>query len=347
VFLKVIRVLLFPISVIYDLITRLRNHLFDSGYKPSFQFDVLTISVGNLNVGGSGKTPMVEYLIRLLLPEFKIATLSRGYRRGTRGFRLASESDNAATLGDEPFQLFRKFGSSIKVAVGEERALAIPNILHECPEVNCILLDDAYQHRTVRPHTSILLTEFDRPFHRDHLMPTGNLREARSGAKRADLVVVTKCPGDLRDEQIDAYQAAIRKYISNKPVFFSQITYDSPIAFGVEKTISKSVVLVSGIAHADLLKEHLLKRYDIVKHFHFPDHHVYSEKEASEIVNISRQHQASILTTEKDMVRLIHPSVEPLFASSPLFYIPIRFEFLRNGADFDRLVLQMAKSALK
>lgn len=346
-FLKVIRVLLFPFSVVYDLITRLRNHLFDSGYKPSFQFDVLTICVGNLNVGGSGKTPMVEYLIRLLSSDFNIATLSRGYRRGTRGFRLATESDNAATLGDEPFQLYRKFGPAVRVAVGEERALAIPNILHECPDVNCILLDDAYQHRTVRPHASILLTEFDRPFYRDHVMPTGNLREARHGAHRADLVVVTKCPAKLSDQEIEAQQSSIRKYLGNKPVFFSHITYDEPVAFGAQKSISKEVVLVSGIAHADLLEKHLAQHYHILKHFHFPDHHAFSENEVTEMVSLSQKHQASILTTEKDMVRLIHPSVEPFFATSPLFYIPIRFEFLRNGADFDTLVLQMAKAALK
>src|SRR5882757_6102445 len=167
--MKVIRLLLYPFAALYNLATRFRNYLYDIGHKPSFQFDTPVIAIGNLNVGGSGKTPMVEYLIALLKKDFKVATLSRGYRRETKGYRIATESDTVRQIGDEPMQLFRKFGKNINVVVGEDRVFAIPNILQEFPETNVILLDDALQHRSVRAGLSILVTEYSHPFYRDFI----------------------------------------------------------------------------------------------------------------------------------------------------------------------------------
>src|SRR6478609_5114611 len=174
--MSVLRFLLLPFALIYDWITRLRNHLYDIDYKHAIEFDRVVISVGNLNVGGSGKTPMIEYLIRLLTPHSTVATLSRGYGRKTRGFRMATTEDSAKTLGDEPFQFYLKFKDQISVTVGEERALAIPEMLMQTPEIDIILLDDAFQHRPVKPTYSILLTEYSRPFFTDFVLPMGTLR---------------------------------------------------------------------------------------------------------------------------------------------------------------------------
>ena len=189
-----LRILLFPFSWLYYLITQIRNRLYDRGLKPSVKFELPVICVGNLTVGGTGKTPMIEHLIRLLQNRFKVATLSRGYGRATKGIRIAGPSENASTIGDEPFQFYTKFGKRITVAVGEERALAIPTILQECSDTQIILLDDGFQHRKVSPGFSILLTDYHRPFYNDFLLPSGRLRESRWGAERADVIVVTKCP---------------------------------------------------------------------------------------------------------------------------------------------------------
>jgi tetraacyldisaccharide 4'-kinase len=191
---------------VYDGITALRNTLYDRSYKPSTRFALPVISVGNLAVGGTGKTPMVEYLIRLLAPEFQLATLSRGYGRKTKGFRIAGAADTAATLGDEPYQLYKKFSPQVEVTVGEERAYAIPMILQERETIQAIILDDAFQHRSVTPGFSILLTEYGNPFFNDYVLPVGRLREAKSGADRADMVVVTKCPPHTSEDEMMAFE---------------------------------------------------------------------------------------------------------------------------------------------
>jgi tetraacyldisaccharide 4'-kinase len=329
-----LRLLLFPFSIIYDLITRTRNHLYNIGSKPSFRFELPVISVGNLNIGGSGKTPMTEYLVRLLSPDYKLATLSRGYGRRSKGFRIAGATDNATTIGDEPYQMYRKFNPGVVVAVGEERAIAIPNILQEHDDIDAILLDDAFQHRTVNPHFSILLTEYARPFTRDYVMPAGNLRESRKGASRADVIVVTKCPGANTD--MESLTADIRRYTGNKPVFFSQLKYGNLIPFGNLPAPTAKIILVTGIARPVLLSDYLKTRFEIVTHLEFGDHHVFTQSEMNDIH--SQIHQlpgASIVTTEKDMVRLqSFPSV----AAHPWFYIPVGMEFLKNGSEFDALI---------
>ena len=226
------KIFLFPLAVLYDAITRLRNHLFDSGLKPSFEFETRVISVGNLAVGGTGKTPMTEYLIRILCKDFKISTLSRGYGRRTKGLRFGSNDDTATTLGDEPYQLYRKFNHQVTVAVGEDRAFAIPNILQQFPETEIILMDDAFQHRFVKPQLSILVSEFNNPFYADFVMPFGRLREARKGVARADLIVFTKCPKEATKEEFDLRIKESKKYAGNKPIFFASIRYSLPVNFG-------------------------------------------------------------------------------------------------------------------
>ncbi len=334
------KIFLFPLAILYDAITRLRNHLFDSGLKPSFEFETMVVSVGNLAVGGTGKTPMTEYLIRLLRTDFKVSTLSRGYGRRTKGFRFASDKDTATTLGDEPFQLYRKFNHQVNVTVGEDRAFAIPNILQQFPETEVILMDDAFQHRFVKPQLSILVSEFNRPFYSDFVMPFGRLREARKGAERADFIVFTKCPEAIEQKDFEVRISESRKYARDKPVFFAGLTYSKPVNFGKTSVkISTKVILVTGIANSNVFQEYVTKNYDVIKHYEFIDHHRYS---VNDLRMINEHHnkypESSIVTTEKDMVKLIDSQFVEFISNESWFYIPIELIFLKDGALFDHQI---------
>lgn len=343
--LKILSILLFPLAVIYDVITSVRNRLYDLGYKPSASFEVPLISVGNLAVGGTGKTPMIEHLIRLLKPHYKVATLSRGYGRSTKGIRVADTSDNAATLGDEPYQFFKKFGNDVVVTVGEERALAVSYLVDQHPATAVVLLDDAYQHRRVTPAFQILLTDHRRPFYRDLLLPSGRLRESSYGARRADVIVVTKCPPELSSEEMITIEKSIRKY-SDKPVFFTSIRYGNIIPLGKSTDVpADKVVLVSGIAHAEPLAAFVRNNYTMVKHLEFADHHAYSEKDLKRIVAEANAHQAMVITTEKDAVKMDTEQFREFLLQASFFYLPIEIEFLKNGKDFDEMVLNVIKNA--
>lgn len=342
-----VRILLFPFAVLFDGLTRLRNLLFELGLKPSASFDIPLISVGNLSVGGTGKTPMVEHLIRLLVARgFSMATLSRGYGRTTKGMRLANSSDTSASLGDEPFQLFQKFKQHAIISVCEERAVAIPFLVDQYPELQAIVLDDAFQHRAVKPGFSMVLTDYASPFYKDFLMPSGRLREARKGSERADLIVVTKCPEHIGEEEMMTMEHEIRKY-AHRPVFFTTIRYGTPDPFGQESALEKRIVLVSGLANASTLEQYAKSQFTVVKHFNFRDHHPYSKEDVQAMVALARQQQAQILTTEKDRAKLelvIHPEDQSLFYS-----LPIEIAFVKGGSDFDALVLdyvQKAQSAI-
>lgn len=323
----------------------MRNRLYELGYKPSARFDLPVISVGNLAVGGTGKTPMVEHLIRLLKSNYSIATLSRGYGRNTRGFRLASGADNALTLGDEPYQFYKKFGSEINVAVGEERAIAIPYLIDLYPETEVILLDDAFQHRKVKPSFQILLSDYNNPFYKDFLLPAGNLRESRVGAERADVIVVTKCPPELEGDEMMEIEADIRK-CANKPVFFTAIHYGNVISFGSDASrFPEKVILVTGIANARPLELFVAGSFSIIKHFRFSDHHSYSKKDMEMITSLAKQNDAAIITTEKDFVKMDTEEFQVFLSHTPFFYLPIEIEFLKNGKDFDEMVLNAVKNA--
>ncbi len=334
--------LLFPFSLIYDMVTRLRNHLYAIGYKKSFAFDTTVLSVGNLSVGGTGKTPMVEYLLRLLQGQYRLCTLSRGYGRRTRGFRLATPKDNAGTLGDEPFQFYRKFGPKIRVAVGEERALAIPGILLEHPDNEIVILDDAYQHRSVIPNLSILLTDYAVPFFEDYLLPMGRLREARAGATRADMLIITKCPGELSEKIMFRYSQAAKKYLSKEAeVYFTTIKYSRPQTLNHERegVFDNNVFLFSGIANTDGLRKYVQREYNLIDSVVFNDHHRYTQGDIDTLKERWQSHampNSCFLTTEKDIVKLIDMD----FGNIPLFYLPIEVVFLKNGKAFDKSVRQ-------
>lgn len=339
--MRLLALLLSPFALIYYALTRFRNHLFDIGYKRSFQFDHPVISVGNLSVGGTGKSPMIEYIIRLLGERFQLTTLSRGYGRRSRGFKIAGENDDADTVGDEPFQFFLKYGDRVNVTVGEERALAIPEILFKFPSNQLILLDDAYQHRTVAPGLNILLTEYKRPFYDDWVLPSGRLREPRRGAKRADIIVVTKCPEDLHEKDMEGMKAKAGVYARpGASVFFSAIKYldPKPVLKDAQIAFSENIYLFTGIANSQPLVQYVRSKYNLLFHKKFKDHHNYQKNDLKGIVthfNQFSEDKKAILTTEKDMVKLLSESMRHEIRHLPIFYLPIECYFLKNGHIFD------------
>lgn len=348
--MKVYETALYPFSVLYDGITRLRNHLYELEIKKSCSFEPVVINVGNLSVGGTGKTPMIEYLIRMLHERYRLATLSRGYGRKSRGFRIAGEEDSAESIGDEPYQFYQAWKGKVVVAVGEERVLAISQILFEHPEVEVILLDDAYQHRPVVPDLNILLTTWQRPFFRDYVLPAGRLRESRKGAGRAHAVVVTKCPGKASADELARYREQVRMYAGpDTPVFFSTLSYSEPKAFNEWAVPPFSeVVLVSGLANARLLEEEVQRKFNLLRHFQYPDHHRYSRNDLDQIAALAKAHPGSVvLTTEKDAVKWLAPSFQEALQEVPVFSLPVYHYFLEGEEAFENQVLKTIREKKK
>lgn len=358
-----LKIFLYPFSILYNLVTAFRNHLYNIGYKRSFHFETNIISVGNLTIGGTGKSPHVEYLIRLLKDQYKVATLSRGYGRKTKGFIIADDKCDWETIGDEPMQFYRKFVkptrfskprrfSGITIAVCEDRALAIPQILFEKPDTDVIILDDAFQHRPVIPDLNILLTDYNRQFYNDLLLPAGRLRESRKNAQRADVIIVTKCPENLPEDERRKIETKIRKYsVKESSVFFTGIKYNKPVPVFKDRRATawsggmpdqKSILLFSGIADNTSLKNELEKKYKLTRSLDFGDHHNYSATDILKIKNefsaISEQNKC-LLTTEKDMVKLLKPELAEHLKELPVFYVPIEVYFLEGKKEFDGLVL--------
>ena len=316
-----LRIIVFPLALIYGLVIRIRNYLYDAGILSSQAFDTPTICVGNLSLGGTGKTPMVEFLITELQKNHRLAVLSRGYRRKSTGFVLANTNSTVEELGDEPFQIFRKC-KNIPLAVDANRRNGI-RMLEEGIKPDMILLDDAFQHRKVRPSYSILLTTYDRPYYNDYFIPTGTLRDSRDQAKRAETIIITKCPTSLTEDQ----QAAIIKKIKplrNQRVLFSFLEYNGVLMGGntnipLKEVIGRKVTLVTGIADAAPLKRYLDQKGIDFEHMRFKDHHAFS---ASEIKDLGSKEM--VITTEKDYVKL-QGKVENLF------YIAISHAFFGDG----------------
>ncbi|MEI6864471.1 tetraacyldisaccharide 4'-kinase [Flavicella sp.] len=309
-FIKGLRWVLAPFSILYALVLSIRNVLFDNKILKQTSFEAPVIAVGNLSVGGTGKTPQIEYLIRLLQDNYTIAVLSRGYKRKSKGFVLAVKETTVEEIGDEPFQFHNKF-DKISVAVDSDRTNGIKQLLENDPSINLILLDDAYQHRKVSAKFYILLTSYDQRYTQDFVLPLGNLRESRSGAKRANAIVVTKCPASLTLKERDNIVKEI-KPLNHQRVFFSGIVYDDTIH---SKTISLplyklndyEIVLVTGIAKPKPLVEYLITNEIKFKHLGFPDHHDFKSSDISKINKIFGEIENPkklILTTEKDSTRL-------------------------------------------
>ena len=326
--MPILRILLLPFAFLYKLITDFRNHLFDIGNRKSIEFDRFIINVGNLTVGGTGKTPFVELLIRELKGNLNIAVLSRGYKRKTRGFKLASSKDNAMTLGDEPFQYFTKFGTDVKVAVGEDRALAIPEIVFREEATQLVILDDAYQHRSVKPQLNILLSDYNRPFYNDYVLPAGRLRESRKHANRADAIVISKCPENMDTAQMEKIEMQVQAYSKKgTPIFYTAIKYLKPKRLHGSEDFSENVYLFSGIANSTPLVNYVDTNFNLLGHKKYPDHYSFSIGDLQEIMSSFAKVKTKdkcLLTTEKDMVRLLSMKEEAGFLMEyPIFYLPI------------------------
>ncbi len=363
--IRVVRGLLFPLACLYAGVTAIRNWLYDKGVLESHSFPIPVICVGNLTVGGTGKTPHTEYLIRLLKDDYRVSTLSRGYGRKTRGFRWAAPESTAQQIGDEPIQFYRKFGSEISVAVGEDRVAAIKKII-TAPEggvlkvpsfggdlgeaappsgvgglFEIILLDDAFQHRAVKPSLSILLTDYNRLFYRDFLLPTGNLRETRRGARRADIIVVSKCPDKLPELEQRKITNSIQAYARPAtPVFFTGIRYGQPVGFALPKDtiFSDRLLLVSGIAQSGNLENYVRQTFACQGHLDFKDHHEYTPADIEKIERACRKAGVTtVLTTEKDYVKLIQWSLP---TDLSFYYLPIEIYFLFHEQEkFNQLTI--------
>ncbi|MCM4155901.1 tetraacyldisaccharide 4'-kinase [Gramella sp. AN32] len=323
------RKLLFPLSILYDGITRTRNFAYEKGIFHSATFQVSIIAVGNLSVGGTGKSPMIEYLLDLFIEENSVAVLSRGYKRKTKGFRLLKVDDIAADVGDEPLQFKLKFPKA-KIAVDANRVEGIENLMRQQPDL--ILLDDAYQHRKVKADLYILLTTYDELYSKDLVLPAGNLRESKSGAERAEIIVVTKCPVNLSESKKQKISESLQIKKSQQ-LFFSSIDYSEKIISSEgEKKFDdlnfENFTLVTGIANPNPLLEYLRNLGIDLKHKRFPDHHNFSEKEVQELSQYPK-----ILTTEKDYMRL-----KEVLPQEQLYYLPIKTKILQDAEGFENLL---------
>jgi len=320
-----------PFALIFQLITSVRNHLYKHGILKSFQSPIPTLIVGNLSVGGTGKTPMVEFLIRNFREEFVLTSLSRGYGRKTKGFISANFQSNSNEIGDEPLQIFQKFKGEIPVFVGEDRVAALGKIEGLFPNTQMVILDDAFQHRRLRGDFYCLLTPYDLPFSKDHLMPMGKLRESRVGANRANLVVVTKSPENLSFEQKNHIKKSLSPYLKKEiPVFFSGIGYGSPYPLDHSIPFTKSVVVISALANNDSFLRYCVDTFKVVESLSFPDHHNYNSADLRKIIGFTQKHQMEkpvLITTEKDAVKLKSLANHGFLGEIPIFVLPIEAKF--------------------
>ncbi len=346
--LKPIRILLLPFSLLYALAIFLRNFLYDKKIFSSTTFNLPLISIGNLSVGGTGKSPMVEWLVRQLRNEYKIAILSRGYKRKTKGYALANASSTALEIGDEPMQFHMKF-PDVTVAVGEERIVAIPQLLHDKPDTEAILLDDAFQHRAILPGFNILLTDYSNLYTRDWFLPTGDLRDEPRSCRRADVIMVTKCPRDLPAAEKESIRKEISP-LSKQHLFFTTLDYGEPyhIIHRYHARISEDheVLLVTGIANPRSLKQFLLERAETYYEMSYDDHHIFSIDDLRDIkkrFETITAEKKMIVTTEKDAVRLM--KFENELKDLPVFVLPIGHHFLNGEAQsFLHLIITFIKT---
>lgn len=342
--ISALRWILLPISLIYWLIVWSRNKLYDKGILKSTKFTIPTIVIGNLAIGGTGKSPTTEYVIRLLKDHYKIASLSRGYGRKTKGFRFVKKDSLAIEVGDEPLQFKTKF-PDITIAVSEDRCLGIRKLQKDH---DVIILDDAYQHRRLHPGYTILLFDFKSLFSPIITLPTGDFRDNFSATKRADLILITKCPNSMTTGQKKHIEHRIRKY-SLAPIFYTGIEYDRPVTrsgeFLEQELTAYEIVLFCGIANPSPLRSHLIAQGNLVHMLTFPDHYNYTDKDFHRIENyfrsISPKTNKIILTTEKDIQRIPDSALREL----PLFYIPIHLKSMDHQQQtFDRFILHYLNS---
>lgn len=334
-----IKLLLAPFSLLYGLAIVIRNLLYRQEILRPARFDIPVISVGNLSIGGTGKSPHIEYLVHWLKEYLPVAILSRGYKRQSTGFRIGQQDPSVKSIGDEPFQFLIKF-PDVPVAVAENRELGIPLLLKSYPDTRLILLDDAFQHLSVKPFINILLTAYDLPFTRDYLLPSGRLREWRASYRRADVIVVTKCPPGLTAELADTIKEEL-KPLPHQTLFFSEYHYGTPYfifnpGLRLRWNPDYYALLVSGIANTEYLETFVRSQIKYLHLFPFADHHWFSNYDLGQI---KRQFDSLpgpgkfILTTEKDATRLAIHRDYILENKIPIFVLPVEVRFLFNDEE--------------
>ncbi len=333
----IIQFILMPFSILYGLINTIINWLYEKKILKSVRFAHPVICVGNLSVGGTGKTPHIEYLIQLLKPHYHIATLSRGYGRKTAGLLYANENSTAAEIGDEPMQYSMK-NPEIPVVVGENRLLAIPDILSSFPNNQCILLDDAMQHRSVKAGLTIMISQYDKPFYKDFIIPAGRLREPRSGYKRADIIVVSKCPENISPEEQDKIIEHIKPF-SYQHVYFSSFQYGSIYPMFTHLPFINdwkdyTIFILTGIADNSKMINYCKSIYKEVFSFDYKDHHYfdrYDIEKVSDLFNEIKNEKKIIITTEKDATRLALEKEFIWKKNLPIYLLPIQVKFIENN----------------
>jgi tetraacyldisaccharide 4'-kinase len=339
------RIVFSPLALVYGATVSIRQLGFRTGLLRSSRFDIPIISVGNLNIGGSGKSPHIEYLIQLLSSYIDVSVLSRGYRRKTEGFLIVEPDNSALEVGDEPLQFKRKYPEAV-VAVGERRAYAIPQMLYRHNNIKVVLLDDAYQHLAVKPYLNLLLTDYELPFTRDYLLPAGFLREWRIGYRRADIIIVTKCPPYLSIAEKEHIKKEINP-LPNQYIYFSYYEYGRPYhiftpSVEMDLTADTDVLLITGIANTDYLVKKLSATCKSVTSLSFEDHRLFSNYDVAQMKllydNLTSRKKV-ILTTEKDATRLeLHR--EFIYNNQmDIFALPIEVKFLFDeGLHFDNMI---------
>lgn len=338
--MKIIKGFLFPFAIIYGLIVMIRNTLFDSGILKEHQILKPSIGVGNLSSGGTGKSVVVDYLICLLKEKYSLVVLSRGYKRNTKGVVVGSHESNAASLGDEPFQFMKKH-PEISVVVAEKRVLGIQKIDKIAKKDSVILLDDVMQHRYVKPSLMILTSTFETPYFSDQILPVGSLRESKKGSKRADIILITKCPENMEQEQIHFFKEKL-SLEKHQQLFFTSIGYSTHIQNTFKSLlldkISNPFLLITGIAEPKPLLVFLNEKQLIFEHLSYPDHHNFNSSDIAHIQK--RRGDKMILTTEKDYTRL-----SPLIEDENVYFLPIKMEFINHEDQilFDKTIQNSIK----
>lgn len=335
--------LLYPISRLYGVGMAVRNKMFEYGILKQQEFDIPIVVVGNLAMGGTGKTPHVEYIVESMLGRYNIGVLSRGYKRATKGFVLASPQSRPEDIGDESYQIYRKFGPDITVAVCENRVEGIRQMREINPDLNMIILDDAYQHRYVKPSVSIILTEYNRPVFKDKLLPYGRLRETARALNRADIVVVTKCPPEVRQVDYSIFERNLNLFPYQK-LYFSRYNYGHFVPVFPEEapdipsldniSADSSILVVTGVANPKPFARFLRRHKAKVRLKRFTDHHNFTASDMEEIARLFDELQGSrkfIVTTEKDAVRFLNNPYFPHRLKKSIFYIPIKVDFISRG----------------
>lgn len=355
--LKFLRLFFYPLAFIYGLVVFIRNVLFDLKILKSTEFTLPIISVGNITVGGTGKTPHIEYLVRLLKDDFAIATLSRGYKRKTNGFILAGDNSSSEEIGDEPRQIKQKF-SDILVAVDANRVRGINRLLQEKKDLKAILLDDAFQHRYVAPGLNILLVDFNRPLKDDKLLPVGMLREPAAQRERADIIIVTKCPQKLKPIEQRLIEKDLKMYAYQK-VYFTTFEYGEPVAvfkkYAREISFSEMregkpfILLLTGIANPRPLKTHVRGISTKIEEIEYPDHYNYDAKDLHSIIERFSAIQGDkkyIITTEKDAMRLQQFADLDEELKAIMYYIPVSVKFLEpdEQANFNHQITSYVRN---